>query len=90
MSTETVYRFFVREKAEGGAPALRRVFLTRTYLSEAQATERYEVVERVEHTARRRQKALPGDRAPLSRSDAPCDEDCIGCQEHHTAARPDL
>ena len=38
----------------------------------------------------RRQKALPGDHAPLSRSDAPCDEDCIGCQEHHTAARPDL
>lgn len=54
LGTETVYRFFVREKAEGGAPALRRVFLTRTYLSEAQATERYEVVERVEHTARRR------------------------------------
>ena len=55
MSTETVYRFFVREKAEDAQQAsLRRVFLTRGYLSEAQAAERYEVVERVEHTARSR------------------------------------
>ena len=55
VSTETVYRFFVREKAEGVPTPLRRVFLTRGYLSQAQATERYEVVERVEHTARCRE-----------------------------------
>lgn len=55
VSTETVYRFFVREKAEGVPPPLRRVFLTRGHLSEAQAAERYEVVERVEHTARSRE-----------------------------------
>ena len=60
MSMETVYRFFVRQKVstdEEASRSSRRIFLARGYLSDSQATQRYEVVERLEHTVRRRESA---------------------------------
>lgn len=53
MANELVYRFCVRQKpAPEGPETSRRIFITRTYLTEAAARERYEVIERLEHTAK--------------------------------------
>ena len=53
METETRYRFFVREKpAQQGQETARRIFVTAYHFTEEQASARYEVVERLEHSAR--------------------------------------
>jgi hypothetical protein len=53
METETRYRFFVREKPEPQheQEVARRIFVTSYYFTEEQAQERYEVIERLEHSA---------------------------------------
>lgn len=63
MVDELVYRFCVREKPTQERPEKSRpIFITRVHLSEAIAHERYEVIERLEHTARnaRLNEALSG------------------------------
>lgn len=53
MVDELVYRFCVREKPTQDRPEQSRpLFITRIHLSEAAARERYEIIERLEHTAR--------------------------------------
>lgn len=53
MATETRYRFFVREKpVQQGQAVTRRLFVTAYHFTEEQALARYEVVERLEHSAR--------------------------------------
>lgn len=53
MEAETRYRFFVREKpALQGHEAARRIFVTAYHFTEEQASARYEVVERLEQSAR--------------------------------------
>lgn len=53
MVDELVYRFCVRDKLVQERPEKSRpIFITRVHLSETVARERYEVIERLEHTAR--------------------------------------
>jgi|APMI01.1.fsa_nt_gi hypothetical protein len=53
MEAETRYRFFVREKpAPEGHEVARRIFITPYHFTEEQALARYEVVERLEQSAR--------------------------------------
>lgn len=53
MTIEFVYRFCVREKqTEELQVKIRPIFITRYHLTEEAAHERYEVVERLVHTAR--------------------------------------
>lgn len=52
MTTELLYRFCVREKSrETSKSANRAVFVTRYFLSEPVARERFDVIERLDHTA---------------------------------------
>ncbi|WP_139379593.1 hypothetical protein [Zoogloea sp. LCSB751] len=52
MAAELLYRFCVREKSgEASKPANHAVFITRYFLSEPVARERFDVIERLEHTA---------------------------------------
>ena len=54
MNAELAYRFCVRETlAPEQAPRSRPLFITRDHMREADAADRYEVVERLEHTALR-------------------------------------
>lgn len=50
---ETVYRFCVRKKPDLAVPQEpRRIFITRSHLTDEQAQDRYEIIERLEHTKR--------------------------------------
>ena len=52
MSAELAYRFSVREKpAAEQVSRSRPLFITHEHMREADAADRYEVVERLEHTA---------------------------------------
>ena len=52
MNAEFAYRFCVREKhAEEQVSRSRPLFITHEHMREADAADRYEVVERLEHTA---------------------------------------
>ncbi|WP_374484814.1 hypothetical protein [Zoogloea sp.] len=52
MATELMYRFCVREKrSQVSAFHTRKSFITPLFYTEEAAHERYEVIERLEHTA---------------------------------------
>ena len=52
MNAELAYRFCVREKSAAGQGSRSRpLFITHQHMREADAAERYEIVERLEHTA---------------------------------------
>ena len=54
MNAELAYRFCVREKlAAEQVSRSRPLFITHEHMREADAADRYEVVERLEHTALR-------------------------------------
>lgn len=52
MATELLYRFCVREKLpQASRCASQAAFITRYFLTETAAHERFDVIERLDHTA---------------------------------------
>lgn len=52
MTTELLYRFCVREKStETSGTISKAAFITQQYLTETLARERFEIIERLDHTA---------------------------------------
>lgn len=52
MTNELLYRFCVREKVdEASKPAPHAAFITRHFLREDEARKRFDIIERLDHTA---------------------------------------